>query len=249
MDRDGWQYAVDFSTSYHAKKNFTDYVRRRRWYRRCRLTTSGPWHEISNTKILDVSLCTQVTADETRIKIWAVATNGDVLFRRGVSQSCSSGTSWDHIVANQPLISISASPNNAVWAIGRNGSAYRRCQISVENVCGEAWQPVDPPKGSMLKKISAGNAGIWAIDSQNQLVVRKEVCSSFPEGSHWQVLQNIANDPPHEEEKIGFKSVTVTDEVWAVSVSGCLCKRSGVTAKNPAGTGWNLGVAVSFHWN
>lgn len=32
VDRDGWQYAVDFPASYHAKKNFTDYVRRRRWF-------------------------------------------------------------------------------------------------------------------------------------------------------------------------------------------------------------------------
>lgn len=31
VDRDGWQYAVDFPASYHAKKQFTDYVRRRRW--------------------------------------------------------------------------------------------------------------------------------------------------------------------------------------------------------------------------
>lgn len=31
VDRDGWQYAVDFPANYHAKKNFTDYVRRRRW--------------------------------------------------------------------------------------------------------------------------------------------------------------------------------------------------------------------------
>lgn len=32
VDRDGWQYAVDFPASYHAKKHFTDYVRRRRWF-------------------------------------------------------------------------------------------------------------------------------------------------------------------------------------------------------------------------
>lgn len=32
VDRDGWQYAVDFPASYHAKKQFTDYVRRRRWF-------------------------------------------------------------------------------------------------------------------------------------------------------------------------------------------------------------------------
>lgn len=32
VDRDGWQYAIDFPASYHAKKHFTDYVRRRRWF-------------------------------------------------------------------------------------------------------------------------------------------------------------------------------------------------------------------------
>jgi hypothetical protein len=56
VDTDGWQYAVDFSTSYHARKSITDYVRRRRWARKCKLLTSGPWEEIGNSKITDVSL-------------------------------------------------------------------------------------------------------------------------------------------------------------------------------------------------
>lgn len=98
----------------------------------------------------------------------------------------------------------------------------------------------------MLKQISVGPIGIWAIDSQGQMLVRREVCDSFPEGSHWQILQNVPNDPPHEEGKIGFKSVSVTDtNVWAVSNSCYICRRSGVTPKNPAGTGWQLGISVS----
>lgn len=56
VDRDGWQYATDFPSQYHGKKQFTDYVRRRRWFRRCQLTTSGPWQELGNTKLVDVSL-------------------------------------------------------------------------------------------------------------------------------------------------------------------------------------------------
>lgn len=87
--------------------------------------------------------------------------------------------------------------------------------------------------------------GIWAIDSQGQMLVRREVCESFPEGSHWQLLQNVPNDPPHTEGKSGFRSVSVTDtEVWAVSNSNYICRRSGVTQKNPAGTGWQLGISV-----
>lgn len=56
VDRDGWQYATDFPSIYHGKKLFTDCVRRRRWYRRAQLNTAGPWQELGNTKIIDVSL-------------------------------------------------------------------------------------------------------------------------------------------------------------------------------------------------
>lgn len=57
VDKEGWQYAIDFPGTYHGKKQFTDYVRRRRWVRRCQLTTSGPWHELTgDTKLLDLSL-------------------------------------------------------------------------------------------------------------------------------------------------------------------------------------------------
>lgn len=244
VDREGWQYAVDFPASYHAKKQFTDYVRRRRWYRKCRLTTTGPWHEFGNTKILDVSLQSHPEDIEYPIKVWAIASNGDALFRRGVSHSCPAGSSWNHIGADQPLVSISSSRKHGVWAVGRNGSAYRRCGINVENVCGDVWQAVDPPKGSHLKQIAVGTIGIWAVDGQGQMVVRREVGQSFPEGTHWQVLPNVPNDPPHDDGKIGFRAVSVTDEVWAIANSGCVCKRNGVTNQNPAGTGWNLGITV-----
>lgn len=136
---------------------------------------------------------------------------------------------------------------NSIFA-SHVGSAYRRYGFSSEIECGTYWKAIeDAPKGTMLKQISIGTIGIWAIDSQNQLLVRREVCDSFPEGSHWQILQNIPNDPPHEDGKIGFKSISVTDsEVWAVSNSNFICRRSGVTIKNPAGTGWQLGIPVSI---
>lgn len=63
VDKEGWQYAVDFPRSYHAQKHLTDYVRRRKWVRKCHLTTSGPWQEVGNTKIADVSL--QVSGQDT----------------------------------------------------------------------------------------------------------------------------------------------------------------------------------------
>lgn len=242
VDRDGWQYAVDFPASYHGVKQFTDYVRRRRWYRKCRLTTSGPWQELGNTKILDVSLQPEDDTVDGPVTVWAIAVNGDVLLRKGVSQSNPSGYSWEHVPSEQPLISISCGPNGKVWAIGKNGSAFFRFGISVEKPQGEAWQPVESPSGVAFKQISVGLQGIWALDSTGRLAVRKELTKTFPEGTHWQILPNVPNHPPHSEGSVGFKSISVGTEVWATSLSGFVCKRCGITKDNPAGTGWHLGI-------
>lgn len=249
VDRDGWQYAIDFPATYHGKKQFTDYVRRRRWYRKCRLATSGPWHEMGNSKICDVALQddTVAAAIDGPVTVWAIAAgNGDALLRRGVSQSAPSGVSWDHVASNQPLVSISVAAAHRVWAIGKNGTPYFRYGITEENPHGDAWQTVDTPSGTAFKQISAGTVGIWALDSVGRLAVRREVTETFPEGSNWQVLPNVPNDPPHTEATVGFKAISVGGaEVWAISNGGHVCKRAGVTPENPAGTGWNIGIPVS----
>uniref|UniRef100_A0A182YKR0 Uncharacterized protein n=1 Tax=Anopheles stephensi TaxID=30069 RepID=A0A182YKR0_ANOST len=241
VDRDGWQYAVDFPASYHAKKQFTDYVRRRRWYRKCRLTTSGPWQEIGNTKVVDVALQPDSDDADCTLTVWAIAANGDVLYRRGVSQSQPAGTGWEHVPCDQPLTSISIY-DNKVWTVGKNGSAFLRCGITVENPLGNKWQMIEPPGGVSFKQISVGTCGIWALDTVGRLSVRKEINGTFPEGSHWQLLPNVLNDPPHYEGNSGFKNVSVGEHVFAVSQSGYVCKRSGITPLNPAGTGWILGI-------
>lgn len=87
VDKDGWQYAVDFPSNFHANKNFTDYVRRRRWYRRCAVATTGPWHELGHTKLLDVSLEPINDDVDSPVVVWALATGGQAMLRVGVSKS------------------------------------------------------------------------------------------------------------------------------------------------------------------
>lgn len=89
-------------------------------YRKCRLSTSGPFKEIGNTKIIDVSL--QYDENTDSFKVWAIATNGDALVRRGVTKSNPAGTSWEHITNNQPLVAIKSSKATGVWAVGKNGN-------------------------------------------------------------------------------------------------------------------------------
>jgi len=36
-------------------------------------------------------------------------------------------------------------------------------------------------------------------------------------------------------------------EVWAISTTGILCRRQGITSDLPEGTSWSYGVAVSMN--
>lgn len=86
-DNDGWQYAVDFPSTFHGRKHFTDYVRRRRWYRRCAVSTTGPWSELGHTKLLDVSLQPINDDLDSVIIVWALSNDGQAMIRQGVTKS------------------------------------------------------------------------------------------------------------------------------------------------------------------
>ncbi|XP_063242842.1 tectonin beta-propeller repeat-containing protein isoform X3 [Bacillus rossius redtenbacheri] len=256
VDKEGWQYALDFPATYHGQKGFTDYVRRRRWVRKAQLTTSGPWQELGTTRLVDVSL--QVDMEDgvdSLIDAWAVAVNGDALFRKGVSNSCPAGTVWEHVPSDLPLVSISCGPDNQVWAVGKDGSAYWRFGISASKRMGEVWEAVEPPEGKTLKQVSVGRSAVWGRDSGGQLFVRREVTPVFPEGTHWQAVASPSAPAAGGSSSAGtagveFQHVSagpVLGEVWAVTSAGVVCRRYGVTVDNPAGTGWSYGIGGNWH--
>nr|CAD7402195.1 unnamed protein product [Timema cristinae] len=259
VDKEGWQYAIDFPSTYHGQKGFTDYVRRRRWVRKAQLTTSGPWHELGTTKLLDISLHVDNDSEvDSLIDVWAVAINGDALYRNDVSSSSPTGVSWEHVPSDQPLASISCGPDNQVWAVGKNGSAYWRFGINSSKRMGEVWETVEPPSGKTLKQVSVGRSAVWVLDSTGQLSVRREVTSVFPEGTHWQTLPSTLADSASQGYKsnnspspcaVEFRHVSagpVLGEVWAITGTGVVCRRIGVTTDNPAGTGWSYGIGGNW---
>lgn len=63
---------------------------------------------------------------------------------------------------------------------------------------GIQWQNVEPPSGAHLKQISVGKDVVWALDAAGKLSVRRGVqVNVFPEGTHWQTLPVMPNDPIH----------------------------------------------------
>ncbi|XP_072028977.1 tectonin beta-propeller repeat-containing protein 1-like, partial [Amphiura filiformis] len=239
-DKDGWQYAKDHKNNqaFHKDKRWNDYVRRRRWVRKCQLLTTGPWREVPNLPLIDLSL--QVDIDQKwdgPIALWAVGANGDVVTRMGVTRDSPQGTSWIHVPTDQPFISLSVGGNYRVWAIAKDGSAFYRNGVSSCNPTGDTWFHIAPPPIAPLKQISAGKNSVWVIDALLNLWMRENITSTFPEGTKW----------IHVSPKVRRVSVGPQSQVWILAehvdgAKGVICRREGITSKNPSGTAWDKGA-------
>lgn len=47
---------------------------------------------------------------------------------------------------------------------------------------------------------------------------------------------------------IGYKCVSVSKIVMAISNSGYICKRNGITRDNRCGTGWDIGIMGNWNY-
>ncbi|GFU35560.1 tectonin beta-propeller repeat-containing protein 1 [Nephila pilipes] len=242
VDNEGWQYATDFPRSYHGYRRFTDYVRRRRWYRKCKLITTGPWKQLGSTPLLDVSFQVDPSSDNESISVWAVAINGDVIYRSGVTENSPRGLNWIHIPSEKSFRSISVGGGDTVWGVAEDGSAQLRHGICSAIPSGQYWCHIEPPQvGCSLRQISAGKTRVFAVDENNRLWSRQEIVPIFKEGTHWKLVSDDVKQV----------SVGPLDQVWCIKnnfaapsgvISGVVCRRTGITEENPCGTGWVQGI-------
>ncbi|NXC65621.1 TCPR1 protein, partial [Anhinga anhinga] len=190
-DREGWQYAADFPASYHGHKTMKDFVRRRRWARKCKIVTNGPWLEVPPVTLWDISIIPSSDADdEEAVALWAISDKGDVLCRLGVTQQNPAGTSWLHVGTDQPFISISIGAFYQVWAIARDGSAFYRGSVSPKKPAGDCWYHIPSPQKQKLKQVSVGRTSVFVLDKNGNLWYRQGITPSYPQGSTWDPVSN-----------------------------------------------------------
>ncbi|XP_059099157.1 tectonin beta-propeller repeat-containing protein-like isoform X1 [Tigriopus californicus] len=255
LDHDGWQYATDFPASYHGKLKFTDYVRRRRWTRKCRLQTHGPWKCLGSTKLICVTMQNRPGTDA--VDLWAIASNGDALLRQNVHARCPEGTAWTHVSCDVPFQSISMGEGGKLWAIGNDGHAYFRIGLSQECPSGQTWLQVQKPgvsPGSALRQVSVGHENlVWVLDQANKLYLRMEVTRVFPEGTCWHLVcaDQVKSISAHGRELWatldGISSSSLVNGLanalqGVAQVRGIKARRSGITPGNLFGSGWDIAV-------
>uniref|UniRef100_A0A4W4EAH0 Peroxin/Ferlin domain-containing protein n=1 Tax=Electrophorus electricus TaxID=8005 RepID=A0A4W4EAH0_ELEEL len=241
-DKEGWQYAADFPATFHGYKTMKDFVRRRRWIRKCKITLAGAWQKVPPISLMDVTIlpCLAHSSLE-QVPVWAISEKGDVLCRLGVNTQNPAGSSWLHVGTDQPFKSISIGGGHQVWAIARDGAVFYRGSVSVQNPAGECWYHIPCPPKQVLRQVSVGRTSVYAVDGNNNLWYRQGLTPSYPQGSAWELISN----------NVCKVSVGPLDQVWIIAdkvpgypaeSSGTVCHRVGVQPMHPKGSSWDFGI-------
>nr|XP_061830301.1 tectonin beta-propeller repeat-containing protein 1-like isoform X3 [Nerophis lumbriciformis] len=241
-DKEGWQYAADFPTTFHGHKTMKDFVRRRRWSRKCKITLSGPWQEVPPIPLSDISLMPCLAHSKMEeVPLWALSDKGGVLCRLGVTTQNPAGTSWLHVGTDQPFKSISIGGANQVWAIAKDGAVFYRGSVSPHNPAGECWYHIPSPSRQTLRQVSVGRTSVFAVDENCNLWYRQGLTPSYPQGSAWELISN----------NVTKVSVGPLDQMWIIAdgmpgfpaeTPGALCHRLGVGPMQPKGQHWDYGL-------
>ncbi|KAJ7989723.1 hypothetical protein DPEC_G00307480 [Dallia pectoralis] len=243
-DKEGWQYAADFPVMFRGNKSLKDFVRRRRWFRKCKISLLAPWQEVQPITLSDVTVLPCLAQSNIdQVSVWALSDKGDVLCRLGVTYQNPAGSSWLHIGTDQPFKSISIGGGHQVWAIAKDGAVFYRGSVSASNPAGECWYHIPSPPKQCLRQLSVGRTSVYAVDENSNLWYRQGLTPSYPQGSAWDLISN----------NVTKVSVGPLDQVWVIadrvpgcpmelSVPGAICHRLGVGPMQPKGQSWDYGI-------
>lgn len=232
LDHDGWTYALDFPATYHAEKQWKSYVRRRKWIRYRRYTAMNSWCAVSplhkdatEEPFIDVSVGgTNIPgAVDGILSVWAITTNGRVVFRSGVSMTSPEGLRWTivKVPTGCEVAQISVGCTGLVWCSLYNGRALVRTGVTRDNLMGDNWIEVKAPEpGSKIICTSVGKNSVYCVTNDNHVWWRKGVkgeqsgqSEDAAIGTNW--VEMVGN--------ISFISVTSTDQVFAIGSDDRAC--------------------------
>ena len=189
MDNDGWQYAIDFPRHFHGVKTNLDFVRRRRWCRKCKTSIPSYWIEIFQTlKITSIAL--DIETDRSllpanSILIWATETDGSVVCAV-INKDSPAICKWQYVVTENTIRNVTIGSNLKVYVVSTSGNVLCRYGVnSTSSFRGTNWGALlssDPTSQNVrMKQISAGNCTLWAVSEDDSLYFRKEITPSYPE--------------------------------------------------------------------
>lgn len=252
LDHDGWSYAVDFPTRYHAEKKWNSCVRRRKWVRYRRYSALNSWCAVAplhkdptEEPFIDVAIGGHAVAGtggaaSGQLMVWAITAHGRVMWRSGVSTTSPEGLRWTAVStpAGAEVSQISVGAQGLVWAVLYSGRVLVRSAVTRDQPMGESWLEVKPPGNLRIVQVSVGTNAVWCVTNDQHVWFRRGVkgeTAGISEdaaiGSGW--VEMVGN--------ISSVSVAANDQVFAVgSEDRAMYFRAGVNASDLTGKKWRL---------
>lgn len=133
----------------------------------------------------------QLAVDENAV--WAISTDGKVLFRKDVGEAMPEGKVWQEVTHGSSGFSFITCCQGIVWAITSLGKVFCRTGITPSVPSGKRWTDVKTPK---FVSISITTRGVvWGVSLDNSIGFRCGVSPSRPSGKGpwWEVCINALN--------------------------------------------------------
>ncbi len=164
--------------------------------------------------------------------LWVIDGQGTVFY----TTTDSKGKDWQRM--KRPFQEIASSPSgNVVWALYQQ-NAYVRLGVGL-SPASSVWKNTtrSTPLAKLIKQIAVDEKGVWVVKTDGQVLFRKDVSESNPEGKVWKEVGHAA----------GFSFVACRDGiVWVLTTSGKVFIREGITISLPSGARWTEVKAPSL---
>ena len=163
------------------------------------------WKNITKNTGLEQKI-KHVSADEKGA--WVVKTDGQIIFRKGVSRKQPQGRLWVEVGRAAGFNSVVAC-SGVVWATNTHGQLYYRDGITAQNPSGRKWVDMKAPCLNAIC-LTEGNVA-WIIDVEGKMGFRCGVSKDQPVGKNpwWEV--SVSTTVSH--------SVLPFNSLWQVMTS------------------------------
>ena len=167
--------------------------------------------------------------------MWIVSKDS-IWSRQALTTEIPEGISFDYIELSTQLHDTKlrhvACGRRSVWAVDTNGVPHFRFGVHAREPgtgMSPAWIPVEDNPQPLLKiAVSPDDWLVWACDENYNVYVRTGVTIDFPVGRRWELI-------PGERVK---ELCASNEKVYALSQSGELICRYGISANNVQGNYW-----------
>lgn len=194
-------------------------------------------HQVPLPKDLDCPISSIAACPEA---CWLLTSKGDIFIRTEIRPILPEGSDWVKLDMTQLEGTIKlehiAMGTDVIWALDSQGQVWFRLGSVGPHEIVPAWLALEDSDLKLTRIASSSSIHmVWAIDTDQRVVVREGIYPDFRHGTSWTHVDGV--------EKV-VDIIASHAYIWVLTQDGSFYKRCGITEVNVKGEFWE---AVSLH--